>query len=68
MTKRGCGKVLCTSCLCGIIMPRSDSSGKVPFKAGEIPYELKNQKEWDPHKNKPGSLRYTERTARIRPG
>ena len=24
-----------------------------PSKAGKIPYELKNQKEWDPDKNKP---------------
>ena len=36
-----------------IIMPHSGSSGKVPSKAGKIPYELKNQKEWDPDKNKP---------------
>ena len=34
-------------------MPQSDSSGKVPYKTGKIPYELKNQKEWDPDKNKP---------------
>ena len=34
-------------------MPQSRSSEKVPHKAGKIPYELKNQKEWDPDKNKP---------------
>ena len=34
-------------------MPQSGSSGKVPSKAGKIPYELKNQREWDPDKNKP---------------
>ena len=34
-------------------MPQSGSSGKVPSKAGKIPYELKNRKEWDPDKNKP---------------
>ena len=34
-------------------MPQSKSSAKVPYKTGKIPYELKNQKEWDPNKNKP---------------
>ena len=34
-------------------MPQSGSSGKRPHKTGKIPYEIKNQKEWDPNKNKP---------------
>ena len=34
-------------------MPQSDSSGRAPYKTGKIPYELRNQKEWDPDKNKP---------------
>ena len=34
-------------------MPQSGFSGKVSYKTGKIPYELKNQKEWDPDKNKP---------------
>ena len=34
-------------------MPQSHSSGKVSYKTGKIPYELKNQKEWDTDKNKP---------------
>ena len=34
-------------------MSRSGSSGRVPYKTGKIPYELKNQKEWDPSKKKP---------------
>ena len=36
-----------------MIMPQSGSSGEVSYKTGKIPYELKNQKEWDPDKNKP---------------
>ena len=34
-------------------MPQSRSSGRAPYKSGKIPYELKNQKEWDTDKNKP---------------
>ena len=34
-------------------MSQSGSSGRAPYKTGKIPYELRNQKEWDPNKNKP---------------
>lgn len=36
-----------------LFVPQPDSSGKVSYKTGKIPYELKNQKEWDSDKNKP---------------
>ena len=34
-------------------MPQSGSSGRAPYKTGKIPDEIKNQREWDPNKNKP---------------
>ena len=34
-------------------MSQSGSSGRALYKTGKIPYELKNQKEWDTDKTKP---------------